>query len=798
MKRSMGLAQPSSRGESVTKGFRYPIFHLVMLVCLGSSVCSTHNAFGQVAQALSETEPLRMEGDLSFELLDRVDAFFMKKTADSVKNRDTLWSRDFSSLDAYTLSIQPNRERFRRYTGVVDSRQAFSDLGLVASLEMPALVAESSLFRVWAVTWPVFEGVEAEGLLFEPRGEPIAQVVVVPDADWSPETVSGIGVSENSSVPALHLALAGCRVLVPTIIDRKNTWSGNPRVRMTNQTHREFIYRQAYFLGRHIIGYEVQKILAAVDYFVRQESVDTRREMPIGVAGYGEGGLLALYSAAVDQRIDAALVSGYFREREDVWKEPVYRNVWGLLHEFGDAGIASLIAPRALIVEASEGPVVEGPPPPRGGRSDAASGSLVSPPLESVKTEFDKAQSFFSRLNIPEKIELVVSDLGVGAPFTLEALNSFLRHLAEIEIGFSPAELLDDRRDDFESSDRMRRQFKQLVDYTQELMEKSVFRREEFWEKADISSIDQWEKSTQFYRDYFKDEIIGSLPQPEETLEPRSRIIYETDNWTGYEVVLNTWSQVYSYGILLVPDDLKPGERRPVVVAQHGRAGRPQDVCNPHEDTRAYHSFGARLADRGFVVYAPQNLYLGEERYRELQRKANPLKLTIFSVMVGQHRQVLNWLGTLPFVDPSRIGFYGLSYGGKSAMIIPSMLEGYALSICSGDFNEEVWKHVSIDVGYSFMLTKEHEHTEFDFGEKFNYAELAGLIAPRPFMVERGHDDGVGEDEWVAFEYAKVRRLYTKLGIGNRTRIEFFDGPHEIHGVGTFKFLHEFLDFPER
>ena len=32
-------------------------------------------------------------------------------------------------------------------------------------------------------------------------------------------------------------------------------------------------------------------------------------------------------------------------------------------HEFGDAEIASLIAPRALIVEASRGPEIEGPPP---------------------------------------------------------------------------------------------------------------------------------------------------------------------------------------------------------------------------------------------------------------------------------------------------------------------------------------------------------------------------------------------------------------------------------------------------
>ena len=37
-------------------------------------------------------------------------------------------------------------------------------------------------------------------------------------------------------------------------------------------------------------------------------------------------------------------------------------------------------------------------------------------------------------------------------------------------------------------------------------------------------------------------------------------------------------------------------------------------------------------------------------------------------------------------------------------------------------------------------------------------------------MVERGHDDGCGTDEMVNYEYAKVRRLYDKLGIGDRTQ----------------------------
>lgn len=49
--------------------------------------------------------------------------------------------------------------------------------------------------------------------------------------------------------------------------------------------------------------------------------------------------------------------------------------------------------------------------------------------------------------------------------------------------------------------------------------------------------------------------------------------------------------------------------------------------------------------------------------------------------------------------------------------------------------------------------------------QTFNYAEMAMCIAPRPFMVERGHDDGVGLDHWVGSEFAKVQRGYTSVYI---------------------------------
>jgi hypothetical protein len=50
------------------------------------------------------------------------------------------------------------------------------------------------------------------------------------------------------------------------LVSRSDEFSGNEKLkRFTNQPHREWIYRQAYEMGRHVIGYEVQKVLAGID-----------------------------------------------------------------------------------------------------------------------------------------------------------------------------------------------------------------------------------------------------------------------------------------------------------------------------------------------------------------------------------------------------------------------------------------------------------------------------------------------------------------------------------------------------
>ena len=753
---------------------------------------------------LPGTNPLTVEGDLAAQMVDGIHQYLLRRTEDAAGERGRLWQRDYQSAEDYHHSVAPNRDRFRQIIGAVDARVGALAPELMGTMVTSAQVAQGSGYKVYAVSFPVldrvvpdFGGLSAEGLLLQPEGNPVARVVAIPDADWTPEMLVGLapGVPPAAQF-ARRLAENGCQVLIPVIINRTDTFAGIPGIGMTNEPNREWVYRMAFEVGRHIIGFEVQKVLAAIDGFASERGSPP---VPIGVMGYGEGGLLALYCGAIDSRIDATLVSGYFQQREGLWQEPIYRDVWGLVREFGDAELASLIAPRALIIEASRGPEVAGPPPVTQVHKEGAcpNGKLGSPALESVQMEVERARPFFAGLKAERKLQLVVSEGGHGQPGSEEALQALLGSLGVRgrlqPLGLAPH----DARQNFDPEPRLHSQFDQLVGFTQALIRKSPDRRKEFWAKADASSPERWKATTKFYRDFIWEEVIGRLPAPSLPANPRTRLVYDAPKFKGYEVVLDVWPDVFAYGILLVPKDIKPGERRPVVVCQHGLEGRPQDVADPKVDSQFYHHFAASLADEGFVTYSPQNPYIGEDRFRIIQRMGHPLKLALYSFIIGQHDQTLNWLAELSFVDPARIGFYGLSYGGKTAVRVPPLLDRYALSICSGDFNEWVWKTTNVLTSYSYLLWGEYDMYEFNFANVVNYGELANLMAPRPFMVERGHDDGVGMDEWISFEYAKVRRFYDQMGVPDSTTIEFFNGPHTIHGVGTFEFLRRHLRHPK-
>lgn len=733
----------------------------VILALVGSSGFSGEHSWPELLAwkgiPLPGTERLETGGDLSLRLIEMNDRFLDRRIREAIEKRGEYWKGDGA--------VEKNRGRLVEMLGLHrDSRWPSTRL----EFEHFGEITGSSI-DVFQVKWRAFEDVHGSGWLFQ-DGEAAAGVdlVFLPDADEGFADVAGV---------ASRLASSGCRVLVMDLVSRDH----HPRFRMTL---REWLHRPAFILGRTLIGYELHKVFAALD------ALQVDGDRPIGVYGRGEGGLLALYAAAIDRRIKGVAVAGYFGPRESRWIEPADRNVFGIQTIFGDAEMARLIAPRQLFVTPEPTPDFSYRPGPDNGLEiKKERPALPGKPGRIPRFSFEEIRREWER----------IPDLRGGCHETEEAClhalcRSFGMNLKE-DSGV-PGRGLPFWMGQGDDSIR------EIEKHTQWILHHSSSERKSYWKELDSSSLDSFGKTVEPYREQFRRDVIGDFDLVLSAPRARSRPYQRTKGAKNYEVVLDVADGLIAYGILTVPVDLdlSGDERRPVVVCQHGLEGTPQDLIGEVK-FKAYKAFATRLAEEGFVTFAPQNGYRYFDLFRLQQFKAQAIGKTLFSIMIPQHQQITEWLSSLPFVDGERIAFYGLSYGGKSAMRIPPLVDRYCLSICSADFNEWVWKNAATDaesLRYSYVNKGEYEIFEWDLGGTFNYAEMATLIAPRPFMVERGHFDGVAPDERVAQEFARVRHLYqARLGLGDRCEIEWFAGPHSINGVGTFDFLRKHLDWPK-
>lgn len=753
----------------------------LLAATVGSTVAllSANVYAAEIANSAPEnTTRLEISGDIASLLVAAADEFLLDQITHAEAERQKYWKRDLSSAAAYEASLEPNRQRLREMLGLGSPVRQPPRMELVTTVDVTAEVGVGDGYTIQTVRWPAFGNVDGEGLLLTPTDrEPIAGVVALPHCEVTPEQLVGLAPGLPAEAQyARRLAESGCLVVVPMLVNRQEKLAGI--------SNREWLHRSAYEMGRTLTGYEVQKTLAACAW------LKSSADRPIGVMGWGDGGLIAWYAAAVDPQIDAVFISGVFGDLQNLWQQPIDRMLFGLLREFGDAELAAMVAPRRLIVEQGAAPLVDRP------RESGERGGpyrLAEADEQQAAAEISQARRLVDGL--PGREWLSVHRAADGLPGSKDPLTEFLQTLAPVArlAPLGPAPTPQPTAVDVDT--RHARQMQQLDWHTQALLRRShMVRDEQFWSTLDTTSLEAYSESIEPWREKFYEETIGRFAIELAPPNARVRLIAESPKYRQYEVVLDVFDELFAYGILTIPTEIEPGEQRPVVVCQHGLEGRPQDVIG-EQNQQHYKAFATELAERGFVTFAPQNLYIFEDRFRTLQRKANSIGRTLFSMITPQHQQIVNWLKTQSYVDDERIGFYGLSYGGKTAMRVPALVTDYALSICSADFNEWVDKNASTLNPRSYVNTGEYEIFEWNLGHTFNYAEMAALIAPRPFMVERGHHDGVADDWTVAWEYARVRHLYAaKLKRPELTEIEWFDGPHAIHGEGTYRFLHRHLN----
>jgi dienelactone hydrolase len=110
----------------------------------------------------------------------------------------------------------------------------------------------------------------------------------------------------------------------------------------------------ALLLGETIVGWRVWDVMRTIDYIATRPELDVNR---VGCMGISGGGTATLFSAALEPRIRAAMVSGYlntFRDSIGSLAHCVDNYVPGILNWAEMYDVGGLIAPRPLFVESGE------------------------------------------------------------------------------------------------------------------------------------------------------------------------------------------------------------------------------------------------------------------------------------------------------------------------------------------------------------------------------------------------------------------------------------------------------------
>ena len=593
-------------------------------------------------------------------------------------------------------------------------------------------VTKNDVFQVERIFIPVTDGLTARGLLFTPHsvGKKPA-IVICPDADTWPERLA-----QTSPLLDGHST-----VLIMQSVERLVDHSYCEKTR--GKDRRWILYRLGFVVGRTMPGLDVQDTLAAVEFLSHQENVDAGN---ISITGRGQGGMTALLTAALDTRISAVTVTDYFDCRNRCWAEPVDRRLRDQLLLFGDAELAAMIAPRPLTIQASP--------------KFLADATAFDAEVKRA-TRFYQDTSSLRQLTIAKDIDT-----------SLDAKHEF---------EFSEKE----------ASAARDAHFEERLSWLRKQIDQSETKRYARWKILEQPAVEFPSIIEAMLNDYRQ--MTGSLPDDGTPPIVRSELALATESYRVFRVSIDVRKGVDVYGHLILPAGFEG--KRPAVICQHGFGGMPEKISGVGMTSdSSYHEVGRKLAQKGYVVFAPTLMHIqpSEEVSRQT-RQATAIGKMRLAMPLAKTNRVIDFLESLPSVDEDRIGYYGLSYGGYSAIWMAPLLDRLAVNIISGNFNDWRTKITSGELNTSYLRHTDEDMYSWDCLNRFTHPELIAMMSPRPVCIEYGNRDGITTPEWTAYAWKQTTAIRDYLGLTDRIHLYEFDGPHEINGVETFEFLDRWL-----
>ncbi|MBI2440387.1 MAG: acetylxylan esterase [Lentisphaerae bacterium] len=299
-------------------------------------------------------------------------------------------------------------------------------------------------------------------------------------------------------------------------------------------------------------------------------------------------------------------------------------------------------------------------------------------------------------------------------------------------------------------------------------------------------------------------EVLGSFPK-RVPLQAVVESSVEDGALIRERVVFNAETFMAVPCQVLRPKGLKANRKNPAIICSHGHGPYGKDAVagirsSPEHEQNIKtlnYNYGEQMAQAGFLTLSPDLRGFGERKdgldpfpgrdacninfIKGALRNLYTLTLNIWDM-----KCCVDYLETRAEVDKTRIGMMGLSQGGTMTAFTAAAEPRIKVADISGYINP--WREFAIKkANFCGAQIVPGIYRYFDT------ADIAGLIAPRPLLLEMGIYDDCFPIHDLLKGYEEVRRIYRAAGAQEHLWKDVFPGPHAFAGRKAFEFFRKYL-----